>query len=237
MKIAVVQHQLRATPAEDAAALAAAARRAADQGAELVIFPEVFSLHGDDNPHREALFAELDEIPGERLIPQLGPTSNGFAGVVDAPDGFEGLGLMAVLMGDGCVDLSVIRSMAFDFPDLAVMIPRSESELQAEGILEVAIALSDSLCGLILVCDTDGAELGEPGHGGSAIVKFGEVVAEAMSGDDVLVVDVALPIGAPNPREPLPQMPMILQQRLAHHEGRHLEVDYPADLSEGTGER
>lgn len=237
MRIAVVQHQLRQTPAEDAEALAAAARRAADEGAELVIFPEVFSLQGDDNPARDALFAQLDTIEGERLIPQVGVESNGFAGVVDAPEGFEQLGMIAVLIGDGCVDMPIIRQIAMEFPDLAIMIPRSESDLQAEAILEFGLALSSSFSGVVLVADTDGAEPGEPGHGGSAIIRFGEVVAEAQAGDGVLIADIELPIGPPNPREPLPIMPLILEQRLASHEGRHVEVDYPADLSDGSGPR
>jgi len=237
LRIAVVQHQLRPTPAEDADAMARAAEKAAEAGAELVIFPEVFSLQGDDNPARDALFARLDAVEGERLIPQVGVESNGFAGVVDAPEGFEDLGLMAVLIGDGCVDMPVIRQIAMEFPDMAVMIPRSESELQAEAILEFALALSDSFAGLVLIAETDGAEPGEPGHGGSAIIRFGEIVAEAGSGDDVLVADIEVPIGPPSPRERLPIMPPILEQRLANHEGRHLEVDYPADLSEGTSER
>jgi len=234
LRIAVVQHQLRLTPEEDADALAVAAQKAADAGAELVIFPEIFSLEGEGNPAGEALFAKLDSIEGERLIPQVGIDTNGFAGVVDAPEGFEQMGMMAVLIGDGCVDMNTIRQMAFEFPDVAIMIPRSESELQAEAILEFALALSDSFAGLVIVADTDGAELGEPGHGGSAIIRFGEVVAEAHSGDDVLVADIEFPVGPPNPRERLPVMPPILEQRFANHQGLHLEVDYPADLSDGT---
>ncbi len=123
------------------------------------------------------------------------------------------------------------------FPNVAVLLPRSESDLQAEAVLELAIALSDSLAGLVIVVDTDGSEPGHPGHGGSAIIMFGKVVAEAMSGDDILFADVELPVGRPEPREPLPEMPTILQQRLAHHQGHHLEVDYLADLSDGASER
>lgn len=237
MKIAVVQHQLRATPAEDAAALLEAARTASAHGAELVFFPEVFSLDGDENPDCEGLFVELDTIDGERFIPQLGMADGGFAGVIEPSEGIEQLGKMALLIGDGCVDMSAIREIAMAFPDLAVFLPRSENELQAEAILELALALSDSLAGLVIVVEADGAEPGEPGHGGSAIIMFGKMVAEAMSGDDILYADIELPVGPPEPREPLPQMPTILQQRLAHHQGHQLEVDYPADLSDGSSQQ
>jgi hypothetical protein len=118
-----------------------------------------------------------------------------------------------------------------------VFLPRSENELQAEAILELALALSDSLAGLVIVVEPDGAEPGDPGHGGSAIIMFGKMVAEAMSGDDILYADIELPVGPPEPREPLPQMPPILQQRLAHHQGHQLEVDYPADLSDGSSQQ
>jgi len=236
VKIAVVQHQLRFEPAEDASALLAAANKAARAGAEIVFFPEVFSLEGGDNPERERLLTELDGVDGERFVPQLSIADGGFAGVITPDEGIAALGTMALLIGDGCVDMATIRQIAMSFPDVAVMLPRSENELQAEAVLELAIALSDSLAGLVVVAEADGAEPGEPGHGGSAIIAFGKVVAEASGGDEILYADIELPVGPPEPREPLPQMPPILQQRLAHHQGHQLEVDYPADLSGGGGD-
>jgi hypothetical protein len=233
LRIAVAQHRLRDTAAEDAEALCAAALRAAEQGAELLILPEVFSLQGDEDPARERLFEEVDRLGVSLFWPQLGTDSGGFAGFFDASEGLGRLGSMALLIGDGCIDISTIRELAFGFPDLGVLVPRSESDLQVEAMLEVAIALSDSFAGLIIVVDVDGAETGYPGHGGSAIVMFGKVIAEAGEGDDLLIADIETPIGAPEPREPLPQMPTILLQRLAHHQGIELEVDYPADLSSG----
>ena len=140
------------------------------------------------------LFAELDTIDGERFIPQLGMADGGFAGVIEPSEGIEQLGTMALLIGDGCVDMGAIREIAMAFPDLAVFLPRSENELQAEAVLELALALSDSLAGLVIVVEADGAEPGEPGHGGSAIILFGKMLAEAMSGDDILFADIELPV-------------------------------------------
>jgi len=111
----------------------------------------------------------------------------------------------------------------------------SESDLQAEAILEVALALSDSMAGLVLVADTDGAEPGDPGHGGSAIIRLGEMVAEAGDGDEVLIAEVATPVAQPEPREALPEIPTLLAQRLATHRGKRLEVEYLADLTDGAG--
>jgi len=235
VRIAVVQHQLRETPVDDAEALYQAAVTAAAAGAEFVIVPEVFSLHGDDNQNRAMLFLQLGSVAGQRLIPQVGPGTRAYAGIASAPQGVEALGKLALLVGDACMDAQEFERLAAERPDVAVMLPRSESELQAEAVLEVALALSDSLAGLVLVADNVGAELGEPGHGGSAIIRLGEIVAEAVNGDDVLLADIDTPVAQPGPREALPQVPPILAQRLAKHSGTRPKVDYLADLTDGTG--
>jgi len=237
LKIAVVQHRLRATPAEDADALIAAANQAVDQGAELLFLPEVPSLQEAVSVERSRLYSEIESLPARLFVPQLGVARSGFVGHFEPSEALHEIGSMALLIGDGCIDMDAIAPLVECAPDVCVFVPRSESELQAEAMLEVAVALSDSLAGLVVVTEPDGAEPGEPGHGGSAIIMFGKVVAEAIGGDDLLLADVETPLGPPTPREPLPQVPTILLQRLAHHEGRHLEVDYPADLSEGPGPR
>jgi hypothetical protein len=56
-------------------------------------------------------------------------------------------------------------------------------------------------------------------------------MAEAITDDELLVADIMVPPPAPQPRERLPDVPTILQQRLAHHEGRKLDSGYLADLS------
>jgi predicted amidohydrolase len=212
----------------------AAAESAAASGAEFVVFPEVPSLHGDDNPDRGMLFLQLGGVAGQRLIPQLAPDAEGFAGLAAAPDGLEDLGTMALLVGDAVLDVTELENLAAAAPDLAVLIPRAESELQAEAFLELAIALSDSLAGLVLVAEAAGGDPGQPGHGGSAIISCGKVLAEAVGEEDVLVADVVIPLAQPEPRDALPELPTILKQRYAAHHGERAPVDYPADLTEGS---
>ncbi len=141
----------------------------------------------------------------------------------------DALGTVAVLSGDAAFDPDVLRKLAADGTDVLVLCPASESDLQAEAVLEFAIKLSDSVAGLVLVVENDGAEPGQPGHGGSAIVLLGEILAEAMGGADLLEAEIGIPVPQPVPRDPLPQLPTILAQRVANHQGRHVHVDYPSD--------
>lgn len=231
MKVGVVQHRIRESGAEDARALARASSRARDLGAELVMLPEALSLFGDENPDRRELFDALAEIDGSRLMPYVGPDAAGFSGIVTPPPDAEFAGSIALLVGDACVDPGVHRAVLAERPNAVVLSPRSESELQAEAVLELAIGLSLSLAGLVVVAECSGADPGEPGHGGSAIVLLGEVIAEAMAEEDVLVAEVPMPVPQPEPAEELPSIPPILAQRLAHHRGEKVAVDYPADLS------
>ncbi|TPW09022.1 MAG: hypothetical protein FD127_4274, partial [Acidimicrobiaceae bacterium] len=123
------------------------------------------------------------------------------------------------------------RRVAEDPPDVLVLAPASESDLQAEAAIEVAIGLSISVAGLVIVLDSSGAEPGTPGHGGSAIVLLGEVAAEALLEDDALIAQIPVPVPQPKPRAPLPAVPPLLLQRLAHHRGERVAFDYPADTS------
>ncbi len=229
MKIAVVQHRLRETPLEDAHALADAANRASSRGAELCILPEVFALH--DGAARDVLLGLLEELPGARVLLHAGAGTVSLAFVGEVLPGLEALGAPAVAIGDACFDRGTWVSMLEGGPSYLVMSPRSESDLQAEAAIELAIGLSDAVAGLVLIAECDGAVPGEAGHGGSAIVLLGEVMAEALGGDDVLIIDVMVPVSEPEPREPVPAIPTLLQQRLANHEGRHLDMGYLADLS------
>lgn len=169
---------------------------------------------------RGASDAAVESPAGIDLVFQSG------AGV---PFGIEQLGSVAVLEGDDALDLELLRALALEGTDVLVLMPRSESELQAEAVLEFAIALSDSVAGLVLVVEDDGAQPGEPGHGGSMIVLLGEVLGEAMSGSDIIEADVGIPVPQPVPRDPLPSLPTILAQRLANHHGRRLDTGYPSD--------
>lgn len=140
------------------------------------------------------------------------------------------LGRVVVLEGDDAIDVDTIRDRTATGCDTLVLCPESESDLQAEAVLELALGLSESVAGLVVVLEDAGAEPGHPGHGGSAIVLLGEVLAEAVSDADVLEADVPEPVPSPVPREPVPGLPPILAQRLAHHRGERPEVGYLADV-------
>ncbi|PKQ19488.1 MAG: hypothetical protein CVT66_09810 [Actinobacteria bacterium HGW-Actinobacteria-6] len=141
------------------------------------------------------------------------------------------LGRVAFLAGDAAIDEAEYARLGQNPPDVLVLSPGAESDIQAEAVFEVALELSISLAGLVIITERTGAEPGKPGHGGSAVIVLGQVVAEALSDDDLLIADVMVPVLAPEPRAPLPKIPPILAQRLAHHRGQRLSVEYPADLS------
>lgn len=237
MRIAVVQHSAKTTPAEDVDSLLSAARQAADQGASLIVMPEMAAMEAAPAEVREALHCRMDDVNATVLFPRAGQAVDGVCYVAAPLAGHEELGNVGLLVGDAAFASANWSDMATKGPSVLVMCPRSESELQAEASLELAIALSESLASLVLLAESDGAQPGDPGHGGSAIVMLGDVVAEASSGDDVLFADIEVPLGPPEPREPLPVLPTILAQRLANHHGEKPPVDYPADLTDGPGPR
>lgn len=230
--IAVVQHALVGEPAQDAASLLESCRNAAAQGSDVTVLPEVDSLYAADCDERVSLMETLDTMPGVWLMPRFECDALGLATLMRAPDGLDGLTTLALMVGDACFNEAELARVAAADPDVAIMMPRAESELQAEAALEVALALSDSLAGVIVVAEPFGAELGVPGHGGSAIIRLGEIMAEASDGADLLVASVDTPVARPEPKEPLPAIPPILTQRLATHRGVRPDVDYPADLTE-----
>lgn len=232
MRIGVVQHRLRPTAAEDVRALTESVREAAAGGAEVVVIPCVPGIAGE--AVRDGVMAESRtlELPCGVFAPTC--YAPGHGGVIDSSCCAESVGPVVAMCGDTCFDESLWRDAASQGATVAVMSPQSESELQAEAALELALGLSDSLCGLVIVSECVGAEPGEPGHGGSAVIMLGKVLAEALGDDpDVLFADVELPLAAPEPRAPFPELPTILSQRVALHAGHKLEVAYPADLSDG----
>lgn len=231
MRIAAIQHRFRGSADADVDALVAAAVRASEGGAELVFMPEPLSLYASDSAIAQ-LHAGLEGLGATHLVPSVGTGVCGFAATAPEIDGIEAVGRIALMAGDACITGSELVRILGDAPAIAVLTPRSESDLQAEAALELAIALSESLAGLVVVAECVGAQPGEPGHGGSVIVHLGKVLAEAVDdGDEVLLADVGLPVPQPEPREALPAVPPLLAQRLAHHRGEKLQVDYFADLS------
>jgi predicted amidohydrolase len=228
MQIAVVQHLLRGDSHEDAVALANAAADAADVGAQVVVFPTVPALADDSegDPVAKAFEAIGEAQPQDVLCINPAVMPEG-AHIAELPL----LGRTALLVGDACADAAQIQKVASENPDVTIVAMGADNELQAEALAEFVLGLSDSLSGLVIVAECAGGEPGEPGHGGSAIVHLGRVVAEAMGeSGETLEADIELPILQPEPREPLPPVPSLLVGRLAHHQGRKPDVEYPAEL-------
>jgi predicted amidohydrolase len=224
VRIAVVQHVVRPAPAQDLEALVAATIRAAAGGASWVVLPMVPAL--DEGPLHEELWCRLEsDAPG---VGVLVASADGDASVGEGDE--TAPGLTVTLAGDDCYSPASLAAAHAHGPGVLVLAPGTESELQAEATLELALALSTSVASVVIVVETDGAEPGEPGHGGSAIIHLGEVLAEALPGDEILYADVEAPVGPPEAPGPLPEIPPLLAQRVAAHQGRKLEVDYPADL-------
>jgi hypothetical protein len=228
MRIAVVQHKLRGEGYADADALVEAARGAAEDGAEFVFFPEVDSLGDDYGGPRAQFLTQLHDLDIGSLAPNPVTRKSGEDVVLVE---LGPLGKAVLLSGDAPADPEVHKGINDLEPDIIVMLGRSESELQAEALVEVAIGLSESATGLVVLLDASGAELGEPGHGGSAVAMHGEVVAEAVQDDEVIMADIPAPVPGPQTREALPTVPPILTQRLAFHRGVKPEADYPAELT------
>ena len=231
MKIAVIQHRLRDSVDDDIAALHTAAAAAAEAGAAVVFMPEPLSLIGDGEA-TERFFGGLDGLSGVRLIPSTAPGVDSFAATAPPLDGLEELGRIALLAGDACMTGFELVRILGDLPTVAVLAPRSENDLQAEAVMELAIGLSESLASLVVVTECAGAEPGAVGHGGSAIIFLGDVLAEAMLQDDeTLYAEIELPLGRPEAPEPLPVITPILSQRVAFHRGEPSPTDYPAELT------
>lgn len=206
--------------------MAIAAVQAVARGADVLVLPAVSALN--EGPLSDELFCRLEEsAPGlEVVVAQSeSPDVPPFA-VRD----IEALGRVVLLVGDACIDQEVLQAALASEPGLAVFSPESESDLQAQAVLELAVELSMSLASVVVLTEPDGAELGQPGHGGSAVVHLGQVLAEAMRGEDLLVVDLPAPLGPPEVPVALPEIPPVLLQRLAAHRGQKVPVDYPADL-------
>ncbi len=228
MKVAVIQHLMREDLAADVDALAESVATACDGGAGVVVCPAIPSILADPETARPALLGKLDRCPEGTalLIPFREPGAEPTSPVKPTP-----LGDAALLLGDECISPTMTGRLLAAPPAAIVMRPLCESELQIEAVLERALSLSVSVSGLVIVAECSGAGFSEPGHGGSAIVYLGEVIAEALDGDDVLTAEIAVPIGEPEPRESLISLPPILEQRIAFHQGRKAEVGYLADLS------
>ena len=227
MKVALIHHRLRGDPSVDADALVDQEQRACAAGAEAVVCPRIPTLLSLEPEERTALLARVKGcLDGAVLFLSFAAEDTG-PQVSQTP-----LGRTALVGGDACLRETVVREIVAEGADAVIWRVGAESELQAEAVLEYALACSPALAGLLLVAECSGGEGPDGCRGTSGIIHAGELVAEATGPDDeLLIADLDVPVAAPEPDLLLPELPPILAQRLAVHEGRKASVDYPADLS------
>jgi len=228
MKIAVIQHCVRPTADEDVEALIVAVKNACEMKAQVIVLPWIPSLASADPQQKAALTEKLSGCAqGTTLLMAFGAMEAGHEVVLEQTP----LGVTAFMRGDECLSAEIYAHTEERGTQAWVWHPLATSDLQAEAIVERAIAVSASHVGLILLAEACGGEPGETGHGSSAVLYLGDILSEAVFPDEILLVDVDVPVPFPEPREPLPPLSPILEQRLAIHEGRKLDVGYLADLS------
>ncbi len=228
MRIAVIHHRLRGDAAADTDALVGAVSRACAEGTEGVVCPSVPSLAGLPESQRAHMLTRIKECAEETTV------FVSFSGREDADTRVldSSLGRTALVEGDACLRLDVLRDFLPECIETAVWRPGAESALQAEAVLEFALECAPALAGLLVIAECSGEAGQYRAEGISAIIHAGELVAEAGGGEDeLLFAEIEGPMSAVEPDMPLPELPPILAQRLALREGRKLPVDYPADLS------
>lgn len=226
MKVALVHHHVQDDAPADADALVKAASAACARDAEVVVCPRVPSLVALAPAEREDLVARVEGcVEGAALLISFAAEPG--VRIVQGP-----LGRTALVTGDACLDERMVRKLVGEHLDSVIWRAGAESELQAEAVLEYALACSPALAGLLIVAECSGGAGHDGCRGISAIIHAGEMVAESTGTEgDVLIADLDVPGGAPEPGLLLPALPPILAQRLAVHSGSKAPVDYLADLS------
>lgn len=226
MKIAVVQHRIRVHERMDLAALLSMSEQAADEGASVIVYPCVPGLsHGSG---LVAAFASnvIQIAPQVTIVaPCVARSREG--GLVAVP---TQLGRTLVLAGDECIDASLYPEVEALAPEALVWQVETESPLQAEALLELALDASLSQAGLVITACLVGEGRGVSSCGGSAIVHLGEILAEAGDGEDLVLADVPVPVSLPERRGRRAVPAPVLQQRLAAHRGRKITPEYPATI-------
>ena len=227
MRVAVIQHKLRAHERMDLAALLSSAQQASDEGASIIVCPSIPGLSRNTRIYQAFIENMRMHAPGSLVLtPALAIYREG-----DLEPFITPLGRTLSLVGDECIDPGYYESIERVAPNAMLWQPDPESALQAEAVLELALDASLSLAGLVIVTSLMGKARGAAGFGGAAVVHLGEILAEAGEGDDVVTADLTAPVALPDRLGPRPALPPILAQRLAHHRGGKPPVDWPADLS------
>ena len=225
MKVAVVQLRIRVHVRMDLAALLAATERAADEGADVIVYPYAPWITGQ--PLLEPFFTNVEQrAPG---ITWVRPSWRYSGGAMEARA--TGLGRTVTLEGDDCIDPTTLAlGRALDC-DALVLLFDAEDELQAEAVLELALEASVTVAPLVVIASLTGEARGVAQHGVSAIVHMGEILAEADPDDEVLMADVPRTSAPLERGHSLPEPAPVLAQRVAAHRHTKVSVDYPADLS------
>ncbi len=225
LRLAVVQHRLRAHERMNLAALLAVAQEASDFGAGVIVCPSIPGLGHNARIYQAFIENMRMYAPGSLVLTMLlssgreeGPA------LVTTP-----LGRTLTLVGDACIDPTAYDRVDELAPEAMIWQLDPESTLQAEALLETALDASLSLAGLVVIAATTGKARGTAGFGGAAIVHLGEILAEAGDDEEIVTADVPVPVALPDRRGPRPQLPPILAQRLAVHGGTRAPVDYPTD--------
>jgi predicted amidohydrolase len=227
VKVAVIQHMLRAHERMDLAALLSSAQEASDTGATVIVCPSVPGLSRNTRIYQAFIENMRMHAPGSLVLtPALAIYREG-----DLEPFLTPLGRTLALVGDECIDPGYYESIERVCANSMLWQPGPESALQAEAILELALDASLSLAGLVIVTSLTGRAHGAAGYGGAAIVHLGDILAEAVEGEDIVTAELTAPVTLPDRRGPRPTLPPILAQRLAHHRGGKLPVEWPADLS------
>jgi predicted amidohydrolase len=226
LKIAVVQHRIRMHERMDLAALLSLAEQAEDEGADVIVLPCVPGL-----TYESGLMTAFAENVVERA-PQVSIVAS--CAAVDRTGQpvpvLTRLGMTLHLTGDDCIDPAHFPAIEKMGLEALVLQMDTESPLQAEALLEFALDSSLAHAGLVLTACLTGEARRVKSFGGSAIVHLGEILAEAGSGEDLLIARVPVPVALPARRGPLPVLPPVLAQRVAAHQGTKIRPEYPATI-------
>jgi predicted amidohydrolase len=226
VKIAVLQHLMRTHERMDLAALLSLSEQAEDEGADVIVYPCVPGLGYASGLMTAFASNVIERAPQVSIV---GPCAvRGREGRVEAVP--TRLGRALVLAGDDCIDDALYPDVEGLGLEALVWQMDTESPLQAEALLELALDASLSQAGLVLTACLYGEARGVSSFGGSAIVHLGEILAEAGDGEDLLLADVPIPVALPERRGRRAIPAPILQQRLAVHHGKKLRPGYPATI-------
>jgi len=228
VKIAVIQHRIRPSVDEDIDVLTAAITSACQNEAQVVVCPWVPSIAALEPASRSLVFDRLTECAHftEVLLPFESVSPRGEIRLHETM-----LGLTAFMLGDECLTSAMYDLAEGRGAGAWIWRPLATSALQAEAFLELAMVVSASHTGLVVIVEPSGAEPGEIGHGSSAILYLGNPLAEAVFPDEIIMADLEIPVPLPDPRVAIPPLPPILERRLAVKEGRKPRTGYLEDLS------